>query len=163
MTGTKPGVTAGRPRTSAASAAIEPGTQTLQPTPTITGTPRAGRPSTGVQGTWDTGTTKTYKWYADGVEIAGATTTTYTPTLAQIGQVLTFEVTSTRTGYTTVTKTSEGKTVAAAGADPEPTPTSRARRRSARADRRPRHLGRRHHADLPVARRRRADRRRHGA
>ena len=83
----------------------------LQPTPTITGTPTPGVVSTGVPGTWDTGTTRTFQWYADGVAIPGAVATTYTPTNAQNGQVLTFEVTSTRPGYTTVTKTSPGKTI----------------------------------------------------
>ena len=79
--------------------------------------------STGVQGTWDAGTTQTNKWYADGVEIAGATATTYTPTVAQIGQVLTYEVTSTRPGYTTVVKTSPGKTILALAQTLQPTPT----------------------------------------
>ncbi|GAA4696173.1 M1 family aminopeptidase [Nocardioides conyzicola] len=121
VTGTKAGITAVT-KISAGSDAVVAGTQTLQPTPTITGTPRVGTAVTGVQGTWDTGTTKTNKWYADGVEIAGATGTTYTPTVAQIGQVLTYEVTSTRSGYTTVTKTSEGKTIVGVQTL-QPTPT----------------------------------------
>jgi uncharacterized repeat protein (TIGR01451 family) len=122
VTGTKPGVDP-VVYTTTASPAVETGTQTLQPTPTITGTPRADSAATGVQGTWDTGTTKTNKWYADGVEIAGATGTSYTPTIAQIGQVLTYEVTSTRTGYTTVVKTSEGKTIVGLAQTSTPTPT----------------------------------------
>ena len=105
-----------------ASAPVDPATQTLQPTPTISGTPRANTASTGVQGTWDTGTAQTRKWYADGVEIVGATATTYTPTVAQIGQVLTFEVTSTRAGYTTVVKTSPGKPILALAQTLTPTP-----------------------------------------
>ena len=109
VTGTKPGIT--RSSGQRGERRRHAGTQTLQPTPTITGTPRAGTSTTGVPGTWDTGTTQTYKWYADGVEIAGATATSYTPTTAQIGQLLTFEVTSTRAGYTTVVKTSAGKTI----------------------------------------------------
>jgi uncharacterized repeat protein (TIGR01451 family) len=121
VTGTKPGV----PAVSRVSApvTVENGTQTLQPTPTITGTPRAEVAVTGVQGTWDTGTTKSGKWYVDGVEIAGATGTTYTPTIAQIGQVLTYEVTSTRPGYVTVTKTSAGRTILGQAQVLTPTPT----------------------------------------
>ena len=46
---------------------MEPGTQTLQPTPTITGTPRPDSAVTGVPGTWDTGTTRTYQWSLDDV------------------------------------------------------------------------------------------------
>ena len=52
----------------------------------------------------------------------GATATTYTPTVAQIGQVLTFEVTSTRAGYTTVVKTSPGKPILALAQTLTPTP-----------------------------------------
>ncbi len=122
VTGTRPGVTP-VVYTTTASPAVETGTQTLQPTPSITGTPRAQTLVNGVQGTWDTGTTKTNKWYADGVEIAGATGTSYTPTIAQIGQVLTYEVTSTRTGYAPVTKTSAGKTVVGLAQTLQPTPT----------------------------------------
>ncbi len=109
--------------TSNVSPAVVAGTQNLQPTPSITGTPRAGTSSSGVQGTWDSGTTRTNKWYADGVAIAGATGTTYTPTIAQIGQLLTYEVTSTRTGYTTVVKTSPGKTIVGLAQTLQPTPT----------------------------------------
>ena len=94
----------------------------MQPTPTITGTPRANTSSTGVPGTWDTGTTRTFQWYADGVAIGGATATTYTPTIAQIGQLLTFEVTSTRAGYTTVVKTSPGKAILGLAQTLTPTP-----------------------------------------
>jgi hypothetical protein len=123
VTGTKPGLAPVVRTTAAASAPIETGTQTLQPTPTIAGTPRAQTAVTGVQGTWDNGTTRTSKWYVDGVEIAGATGTSYTPTTAQIGKVLTYEVTSTRTGYTPVTKTSVGATIVGLAQTLNPTPT----------------------------------------
>jgi hypothetical protein len=122
VTGTKPGVPA-VVRPSTASLPVVEGTQTLQPTPSITGTPRAGTSSPGVQGTWDSGTTRTNKWYVDGVEIPGATATSYTPTVDQIGQVLTFEVTSTRAGFTTVVKTSAGKTILGLAQTLTPTPT----------------------------------------
>jgi hypothetical protein len=110
-------------KTSVATPPVDPGVQVLQPTPSITGTPRANTASAGVQGTWDTGTTRTFKWYADGSPIAGATAASYTPTVAQIGQVLTFEVTSTRAGYTTVIKTSPGKTIVGLAQTLQPTPT----------------------------------------
>ncbi len=45
VTGTKPGIAAGHPDQRRRAPPVEPGTQTLQPTPTITGTPRAGTAS----------------------------------------------------------------------------------------------------------------------
>ena len=102
---------------------VEAGTQVLQPTPTITGTPRAGTAVTGAPGTWDANTTRTYKWLLDGVVIDGATAVTYTPTIDQIGKSLAFEVTSTRAGYTTVVKTSAGKTIVGLAQTLTPTPT----------------------------------------
>jgi len=123
VTGTKPGIAGVSRPTTVSSATVETGTQVLQPTPTITGTPRAQTAVTGVQGTWDSTTTKTNKWYADGIEISGATATTYTPTIAQIGQVLTYEVTSTKPGYFTVIKTSAGKTILGLDQLLKPTPT----------------------------------------
>lgn len=121
VVGTRPGVTAVS-RTSAPST-VEPGTQTLQPTPTITGTPRPDSPVTGVPGTWDASTTLSYQWYVDGVVVAGNATTTYTPTVDDIGKDLTFEVTSTRTGYTTLTRSSAPATVVGYAQTSTPTPT----------------------------------------
>ena len=119
--GTKPGMTA--VSKVSAPTTVEAGTQVLQPTPTITGTPRADSASTGVSGTWDTGSTLTRQWFLDGVAISGATAATYTPTLDQVGKALTFAVTSTRTGYTTVTKTSLAKTIVGYAQTLTPTPT----------------------------------------
>jgi Lectin C-type domain/The GLUG motif len=80
--------------------------QVLKPVPTITGSGAALSELTAVPGTWDDGTTLTYTWYADGVEIVGATAGTYTPTLAQIGAQITVKVTSTKEGYVTENATS---------------------------------------------------------
>ncbi len=80
--------------------------QVLKPTPTVTGSGAALSELTAVPGTWDDGTTLTYTWYADGLEIAGANATTYTPTLTQIGAQITFKVTSTKTGFVTETSSS---------------------------------------------------------
>ena len=65
VTGSRGGFTA-VPRTSALTAAVAPGVQTLQPTPTITGTPKVDVQLTAVPGTWDAGTTLAYQWTADG-------------------------------------------------------------------------------------------------
>ena len=80
--------------------------QVLKPVPTVTGSGSALSQLTAVPGTWDDGTALTYTWYADGVEIAGANSTTYTPTLAQIGALITFKVTSTKEGFATESATS---------------------------------------------------------
>jgi hypothetical protein len=80
--------------------------QVLKPVPTVTGSGAALSVLTAVPGTWDDGTTLTYTWYADGVEIVGATAGTYTPTLAQIGTQITVKVTSTKEGYVTENATS---------------------------------------------------------
>jgi hypothetical protein len=80
--------------------------QVLKPVPTVTGSGAALSVLTAVPGTWDDGTTLTYNWYADGVEIGGANSTTYTPTISQIGAQITFKVTSTKEGFVTESATS---------------------------------------------------------
>jgi hypothetical protein len=80
--------------------------QVLKPVPTVTGSGAALSELTAVPGTWDDGTALTYNWYADGVEIAGANSTTYTPTISQIGAQITFKVTSTKEGFVTESATS---------------------------------------------------------
>jgi len=69
--------------------------------PAISGQARAGTPLTASTGSWNpaTGLTFAYQWFADGVAIAGATTSTFTPTTVQVGKALTVEVTASRTGY----------------------------------------------------------------
>ena len=121
VTGTRPGVTP-LVRTTAASPPVETGTQTLQPTPTVTGDARPGSTLTAVPGTWDTGTTRTYRWLVDGIP-AGSTATTFTPSATDIGKVVTFEVTSTRAGYAPVVRTSAGTTVLGSAQTLTPVPT----------------------------------------
>ncbi|MEL7976925.1 hypothetical protein AAG589_13765 [Isoptericola sp. F-RaC21] len=82
-------------------------------TPTIVGTVRVGSKVTAKPGTWTSGTTLDYQWYASGAKISGATTSTYTPTSGTKGRTLTVKVTGKKTGYTTVTRTSLGTKVAA--------------------------------------------------
>jgi hypothetical protein len=80
--------------------------QVLKPVPTVTGSAAALSELTAVPGNWDVGTTLTYTWYADGIEISGAMSGSYTPTLAQIGAQITVKVTSTKEGYITESATS---------------------------------------------------------
>jgi len=98
--------------------------QVLKPVPTITGSGAALSELTAVPGTWDDGTALTYTWYADGVEIAGATSATYTPTLAQIGARITVKVTSTKEGFVAESATSSPVgPISAAAMTLKPVPT----------------------------------------
>ncbi|MFD6139751.1 hypothetical protein [Promicromonospora sp. NPDC060271] len=58
-------------------------------------------------GTWTSGTTFTYQWYADGVPISGATGFTYRLTAAEYAKRLTVRLEGSREGYTSVSRTSE--------------------------------------------------------
>ncbi|MCX4781850.1 hypothetical protein [Streptomyces sp. NBC_01264] len=70
--------------------------------PSLTGTAKVGRVLTLSRGTWTPAPTAyTYKWYADGKLITGATKSTFTLTSAQRGKRITAKVTATRTGHLT--------------------------------------------------------------
>jgi len=77
---------------------------------TITGTPVVGQVltagSTGVTGTPTP--TLTYLWKADGTDIAGATSSTFTLTSAQLGAVITVVITATNTTTPAASATSAG-------------------------------------------------------
>jgi hypothetical protein len=87
--------------------------QTLTPTPAITGTGVEGAQLTGDPGTWDAGVTLTFAWLRDGVVIANETNPMYVPVAADVAKSITFRVTSTKSGYKTVVKTSAGKLITA--------------------------------------------------
>jgi hypothetical protein len=90
-------------KASAATAAITPGSL-VAPTPTISGTRRAGYILTANPGTWTTGTTLRYQWYRSGVAIAGATAKTYKLVTADRLDTIKVRVVGSKTGYTTVTR-----------------------------------------------------------
>lgn len=69
--------------------------------PAVTGTAQVGQTLTTTNGTWtNTPTTLARKWYADGVEISGATGTTYVVQAGDEGKKITSRVTASKTGYT---------------------------------------------------------------
>jgi len=82
----------------------------------ITGTPNINQELTGhftyTDADSDTQGTHTYKWYRDLTEIEGATSITYTTTLADVGHTLYFEVTPVAT-----TGLTQGIAVKSAGTD----------------------------------------------
>lgn len=99
-------------KTSASTAAVKAGTLSAG-TPTVSGTVRVGSKVTAKPGTWASGTTFVYRWYASGQAIPDATNVSYTPTAGVKGKTLTVKVTGTKTGYATTTRTSSGVTVGA--------------------------------------------------
>ncbi|MGC4174965.1 hypothetical protein [Demequina sp.] len=86
-------------------------TFTTTPTPTVSGTGKAGYTLTAKPGTWAPSATLSYQWYRSGAKISGATKSTYTLTTSDRGKTITVKVTGKRTGYTSVTTTSAGKAI----------------------------------------------------
>lgn len=75
--------------------------------PKVTGTRGVGRTLTADPGAWSpTPSRYSYQWKRNGIRIAGATSSTYTPTRADAGRYLSVQVTARRTGYKAATKTS---------------------------------------------------------
>lgn len=105
VTGTKSGYKAAA-KTSKATAKVA--AKTLSgATPTISGTLRVGSTVTAHKGSWTSGTTRTYQWYANGVAIKGATKYTLVIPSSALGKQLSVKVTGRRAGYTTLSKTSK--------------------------------------------------------
>ena len=75
-------------------------------TPTITGTAKVGSTLTAKPGTWTSGTTFKYAWMRNGATIKDATKATYKLVGADADKTITVKVTGTKTGYTSVAKTS---------------------------------------------------------
>ena len=95
-------------KTSKATATIKAAKLTKTPRPKITGTARFGKTLTAKAGSWKPKkVTLAYQWYRDGSAIPGATKKTYKLDVADVGKKITVKVTGTKTGHTTVTKTSK--------------------------------------------------------
>ncbi len=85
---------------------VSPGIQIKQPTISISGVTRLAKTLTGITGTWDTSARLTYQWLRDGLPIANALGKTYKLTAADLNRSISFRVTSTKAGYSTVVTTS---------------------------------------------------------
>ncbi|MET2011932.1 carboxypeptidase regulatory-like domain-containing protein [Microbacterium chocolatum] len=75
--------------------------------PTITGTAATGSTLTATTGTWTKGTAFAYQWRAGGAEIPGATSATFVPGAAQDGVAITVDVSGSKVGYATVTRSAK--------------------------------------------------------
>ncbi|MFT4011177.1 MAG: CHAP domain-containing protein [Nocardioidaceae bacterium] len=101
--------------TSAATTAVAAGTFARTSGPTITGTAKVGSVLTASPGVWSPAATYGYQWLAGGKAISGATKSTYTPTVSDLGKKLTVTVKIASSGYTTVTETSSATAAVAVG------------------------------------------------
>lgn len=94
------------------------------PAPTIAGTPRVAQPLTTTLGNWAPSPASfRYQWYRAGTLIMGATAATYTPTASDVAATLSVKVTASKSGYSTVSKTSAPTTAVAKGSLTRSTPT----------------------------------------
>lgn len=87
-------------------------TQTLTPTPTISGVAKVGQTLTAVPGTWASGITLSYKWLRQGVSIPGANAITYETTGDDYLQNISVEVTGAARGFNSVSKVSATTSIA---------------------------------------------------
>lgn len=87
---------------------------TATPRPGITGPGRVGATLTVVPGVWTPAPVPlSYQWMRAGIAIPGATSASYVVIADDRGKAITVSVTGAKPGYTSVTKTSYTKTVAA--------------------------------------------------
>ena len=122
VTGSKPGYTT-LSKTSPATAAVAKGALSVTPVPAITGTAKVGSTLTADPGVWGpTPVTLKYQWYRSGVAIIGANAATYKPTATDVKATLTVKVTGSKTGYTTISRTSAATSAVAVGSLARSTP-----------------------------------------
>ena len=93
---------------SPATQSVLPGTNAVVDPPVISGgVAQVGRALTATSGTWAvTPSSIAYQWYASGVAIQGATSSSFTPSDAQLDQALTVQVTVQAAGYASQTASS---------------------------------------------------------
>jgi hypothetical protein len=105
VTGSKSGYAA-VVKTSSATKTVVAAKFAKAPAPSISGKAKVGSVLKLKLGTWSpkNGVVFTYQWFAGGVAIDAATSTSFTVGAAQLGQKLTAKVTATKAGYVTTTK-----------------------------------------------------------
>jgi hypothetical protein len=107
VTGSKTGYTAVT-KASAVTSPVAPGSLSPTPKPKITGTAQVGKKLSAKPGSWGPGAVaKTYRWFANGKAIPGATGKKLKLTAALVGKRIKLKVTGKKPGYTSVTKASK--------------------------------------------------------
>ena len=110
-------------RTSSATTAVTGGTL-AGPTPTITGTAQVGQTLTANPGTWGPAPVNlAYQWFANGTALSGATSGTLVVPGAALNQPITVRVTASKSGFTSVNKTSAPTAAVTPGQIAAGTPT----------------------------------------
>lgn len=110
-------------RTSKATVGVAAGVL-FGPLPAISGTARVGSRLTAKPGTWKPTAALSYRWFASGKPISGATGSTWEVPASVAGKTITVKVTGTRAGYATLARTSKATTAVGAGTlSPTPVPT----------------------------------------
>jgi hypothetical protein len=123
VVGTKTGFTT-LSKTSATTLAVVTATFATSPTPTITGTATFGQTLRAVTGDWSNTPGFTYEWRRSGSTTVIGTADSYTLAVADVGKTITVTVVGTKTGFTTLNKTSLATAaVASATFSTAPTPT----------------------------------------
>lgn len=100
VTGTRDGFTTRRLASERLTEPVAAGRFTTAPRPTFTGTARVGSVLTATTPAWSPAARLTYRWYADGRAIKGATSATHRLTTAERGRTVRVVVTGTRAGFT---------------------------------------------------------------
>jgi len=121
VTGTRDGYVPAT-RTSSATSVVTEGTLSTE-VPSIAGAAVVDNQLVASTGTWTDGTVLAYRWLANGIPVEGATTSTYTVSVGDLGKQLVVELTGSRAGYTTATRTSAATAPVAAAATVIGTPS----------------------------------------
>lgn len=106
VTGTKPSYESVS-KTSAATGTVKTAKLSKTPTPKVKGTAKVSRTLRVTTGKWDSGVKLTYQWRTNGKAIKGATKSSYKLKRGDRGKTITVSVKGTKSGYTSVTKTSK--------------------------------------------------------
>jgi hypothetical protein len=89
----------GTPATSSATSAVLPAVPVNSVLPAVSGTAQVGQVLSATNGTWTNSPTGyTYQWFANGTPVAGQIANVFTLTTAQIGEVITIQVTASNSG-----------------------------------------------------------------